>query len=83
MALSAAGMLRTLLVIMNSVVTTPESLHAAGDSRQFGLAGLRVLVDIPAIGVEFEQSFEVFEGAWDYFRVPGRPESRGRNANMR
>lgn len=27
--------------------------------------------------------FEVFEGAWDYFRVPGRPESRGRNANMR
>jgi hypothetical protein len=65
---------------MNSVVTTPESLHAAGDSRQFGLAGLRVLVDIPAIGVEFEQ---FFEGAWDYFRVPGRPESRGRNANMR
>jgi hypothetical protein len=84
-ALSAAGMLRILLVIMNSVVTTPpESLHSAADSRQLGLAVLRVFfVDIPAVGFEFEQSFEVFEWAWDYFRVPGRSQSRGRNAIVR
>jgi hypothetical protein len=29
-----------------------------------GLAGLQVLVDIPAVGFEFEQFFEVFEGGF-------------------
>ena len=48
-----------------------------------GLAGIQVLVDIPAVGFEFERFFEVFASSWDYSRAPRRPGSRGRNANMR
>src|SRR5215467_9945550 len=39
-----------------------------------GLAGLQVLVDIPAVGFEFEQFFEVFEGSHGitFARLGGR-----------
>jgi hypothetical protein len=45
-----------------------------------GLAGLQVLVDIPAVGFEFEEFFEVFEGSHgiSFARLGGR----GREAEM-
>src|SRR5580704_18098614 len=57
------------------------SLRAADiQDDVIGLAGLQVLVDIPAVGFEFKQFFEVFEGG--HGTTFARPGGRGREAEM-